>query len=286
MQKKALGKGLSALIPDYAEEPIHGILEVALSKVRPNPFQPRENFNKQKLSELVLSIKEKGVLQPVLVRRKGDSYELIAGERRFRAAQELGMDTIPIIIRDVDDVDALELSLIENIQREELNAIEEARAYQRLAAEFGFTQDEIAKAVGKDRSSVANTLRLLNLPQKVQDMVVNSLISMGHARALLSLVGEHTIMKLANRIIKNGLSVRETENIVQRKKSYATHTETLKLKDHKVMFFEEELQRVLGTKINITHGKKRGKILIEYYSVEDLERIYNFIKGIDERTDN
>ncbi|MBN1871304.1 MAG: ParB/RepB/Spo0J family partition protein [Candidatus Omnitrophica bacterium] len=281
MQKKALGKGLGALIPERVEESRDGILHVAIDKVKPNPLQPRENFDKKKLDELISSINEKGVLQPVLVRRKGDGYELIAGERRLRAAKTIGMDNIPVIVRDVNDVDALELSLIENIQREELNSIEEARAYQRLMNEFNFTQDEVAKAVGKDRASVSNTIRLLNLPSRAQGLIIEGSLSAGHAKALLSLTGEHTIMKLANRIVKSGLSVRETENIVSRRRAYSAKGDLPKLKDHKVMFFEEELQRALGTKVNIKHGKKRGQIQIEYYSMDDLERIYNIVKGLD-----
>ena len=282
MQKKALGKGLGALIPEKVEESGESVLQVAIDKVKPNSLQPRVSFDKKKLDELISSIKEKGVLQPLLVRRRGEGYELIAGERRLRAAKFLEMSEIPVIVRDIGDVDALEVSLIENIQREELNSIEEAKAYQRLINEFGFTQDTVAKAVGKDRTSISNTIRLLNLPGRAQEMLVEGTITMGHAKALLSLAGEHTIMKVANRIVKKGLSVREAENIVSRKRSYVVKTDTPKLKDHKVMFYEEELQRVLGTKVNIQHGKKRGKVQIEYYSLDDLARIYNFIKGIDE----
>lgn len=278
MQKKALGKGLSALIPERYEEREEKVSYVNVERIKPNPFQPRENFDQRRLEELISSIKEKGVLQPVIVRHKDVDYELIAGERRLRAAKALGMEEVPVIVKDVSDVDVLELSLIENIQREELNPIEEAKAFKRLTDEFGFSQEEVAKVVGKERATISNTIRLLGLPKRVQEMVANGELTMGHARALLALSGEHTILKLANRIAHKGLSVRETENIVSKKKSAVLETKVPKARDHKVMFFEEELQRVLGTRVKILDGKKRGKIEIDYYSLEDLERIYNFIK--------
>lgn len=287
MQKKALGKGLSALIPEVvrevaeegrAEEKGERVSYVNLSRIKPNPFQPRENFDKKKLDELIASVREKGVLQPVIVRYKDGDYELIAGERRLRAAKEIGMEEVPVIVKDVSDVDVLELSLIENIQREELNPIEEAKAFQRLIDEFKFTQEEVAKAVGKDRATIANTIRLLGLPKRAQEMVISGELTMGHARALLGLPGEHTILKIANRIVRNGLSVREVESIVARRRSAGIPVEVPKARDHKIIFFEEELQRALGTKVKIQHGKKRGTIQIDYYTVEDLERIYNLIR--------
>lgn len=278
MERKALGRGLSALIPEQSEEREGKILYVPISKVKTNPFQPRERFDSKKLDDLISSIKEKGVLQPVMARDKNGEYELIAGERRLRAAHALGIEEIPVIVKNVSDADALELSLIENIQREELNPIEEAKAFKRLMDEFGFSQEEVAQAVGKDRATVANTLRLLALPKRAQDMVSGGEISMGHAKALLSLSGEHAILKFANSIITKGLSVRETENAVSRKKGVSAQAEVPAAKDHKIMFFEEELQRTLGTKVAIKHGKKRGEIRVDYYSLDDLERIYNFIK--------
>jgi ParB family chromosome partitioning protein len=278
MEKKVLGKGLSALIPEQpGQRKEERILYVSIEKIKQNPLQPRENFDQKKLDELISSIREKGLLQPVIVRDKSGEYELIAGERRLRAARALEMEEIPIIVKNVGDADALELSLIENIQREELNPIEEAKAFQKLIDRFEFNQEEIAKAVGKDRATVSNTLRLLGLPKRAQEMVIKGELTMGHARALLALSGEHTILKLSNRILSKGLSVREVENIVSKKKSQAKGR-VPKARDHKVMFFEEELQRVLGTRVKIQHGKKRGKIQIDYYSLDDLERIYNLIK--------
>ncbi|MDP3788846.1 MAG: ParB/RepB/Spo0J family partition protein, partial [Candidatus Omnitrophota bacterium] len=265
--------------PEQSEGREDRILYTPIGRKKANPFQPRERYDQKKLDDLISSIKEKGVLQPVIVRDKNGEYELIAGERRLRAAQALGIEEIPVIVRNVSDADALELSLIENIQREELNPIEEAKAFKRLMDEFGFSQEEVSRAVGKDRATVANTLRLLSLPKRAQDMVSDGEISMGHAKALLSLSGEHAILKLANSIVKKGLSVRETESAVLRKKGAGSQAKVPQAKDHKIMFFEEELQRTLGTKVAIKHGKKRGEIRIDYYSLEDLERIYNLLKN-------
>lgn len=281
MERKALGRGLSALIPEQSEGSEvreDKILYVNIGKIKQNPLQPRENFDQKKLEDLISSIREKGVLQPLIVRSKDGEYELIAGERRMRAAKALGIEDVPIIIRNVSDVDALEMALIENIQREELNPIEEAKAFRKLMDEFGFSQEEVAKAVGKDRATVANTARLLNLPKRVQEMIVEGMLSMGHGRALLSISGEHAILKLANSMAKKGLSVREAENLVYKKKADTPNTQAPKAKDHKIMFFEEEMQRILGTKVSIKHGKKRGAVQIDYYSLEDLERIYNLLK--------
>ena len=196
----------------------------------------------------------------------------------MRAARALGMENIPVIVRDVSDADALELALIENIQREELNAIEEAKAFQKLMVDFGFSQEGVAKAVGKDRATVANTIRLLGLPKRAQEMIAEGELSPGHAKALLSLSGEHAILKLANSVVKKGLPVRETENLIYKKKAGLPSGKVPQAKDHKIMFFEEVRQRSLGTKVAIRHGKKRGVITVDYYSLEDLERIYNLLK--------
>ncbi len=285
MERKALGKGLSALIPEKAEtvstEDFSGF--VATSQIRPNPRQPRERFDDKKLNDLIQSIRDKGLIQPILVRKKDSHFELIAGERRYRAAQAAGLEKIPAIVKDVDDSEALSISLIENIQREELNPIEEARAFQRLIDEHGFSHDDVAKAVGKERATITNALRLLGLPSRAQKMVADGHISMGHARALLGLTGEHTICKFAERIIQDGLSVRETEKIVNRRKHPSGSASTSKIGDHKVMYIEEELQKLFGTKVIITHRKKRGKIQITYYSMDDLERIYHFVSKLTKK---
>ena len=282
MEKRALGRGLSALIPkkDTMTEETESaqqekILQIPISQVRTSKYQPRIDFNAQKLNELINSIKEKGVVQPILVRRSPDGYELIAGERRLRAVKTLGMDKIPAIVRDVTDIDMLEISLIENIQREGLNAIEEANAFQRFITEFKFTQDKIAQVLGKDRSTIANTIRLLGLPKKIQEYISKDIITAGHARALLSLPTEDEQMRACNLIIKKGMSVRDAERLVNKKRLGAGRLEAKR--DPNIMDIENRLQNSLGTRVRIFHGKKRGAIHIEYYSNEDLERLLNLL---------
>ncbi|MBI3252430.1 MAG: ParB/RepB/Spo0J family partition protein [Candidatus Omnitrophica bacterium] len=277
MERKVLGRGLDVLIPQDTQGFKERVQMLKVSQVHPSPLQPRMNFSKEKIEGLSRSIKEKGVIQPILVRSKGaDSYELIAGERRLRAVKHLGFDEIPAIIRRVADSELLEMSIIENIQREELNSIEEARAYQRLAQEFGLTQDSIASRVGKDKSSVSNLLRLLNLPDKVQDYLSQNLITFGHARALLSLSDEKTQVSFCQRIVKKGLSVRQTEVLTAhraRKRSAKLWAQT----DPHLRNVEERLQHHLGTRVRIHAGKKRGRIDIEYYSAEDLGRLLRIL---------
>lgn len=277
MEKRALGKGLSALIPTMEEgrENRESVLNIPISKIKTNKYQPRIEFNKEKLADLISSIKEKGVVQPVLVRKAGDGYELIAGERRLRAVSSLGVDTIPAIVKNVADIDMLELSLIENIQREELNPMEEASAFQKFIDDFNFTQEKIAKAIGKDRSTVANTLRLLALPKKIQEYVSKGDVSAGHAKAMLSLDAETDQLRVCNLVVKKGLSVRETESLVKRRA--AGEKREAPKKDHGLNDIEGQLQHVLGTRVRIFHGKKRGRIMIEYYSNEDLNRILDIL---------
>ena len=280
MKKKALGKGISALIPEKEistdKNNINGIRTELISTGR---FQPRMSFDPVKHIELVASIKEKGIMQPVIVRpvKGGEGFELIAGERRLRAARELKLQEIPAIIKNVKDAEALELSLIENIQREELNPIEEAHAYKRLMEEFGLTQDEAAKRVGRERPTVANTLRLLSLPTLIQDYVSRGTLSMGHARALLGLEDNNKRISLSEKIAKRGLSVREVESIVKRN-SNIYKPRHRKDKNPRVKAAEEELQTILGTKVTIINSKKRGKIQIEYYTLNDMERVLNILK--------
>jgi ParB family transcriptional regulator, chromosome partitioning protein len=220
MERKVLGRGLSALIPEspQVEKVFGGVSLVSLDKIKANPLQPRENFDQQSLDELVQSIKEKGVIQPVLVRRKGDYYELIAGERRFRAANILNLKEIPVIVKEVDDQDSLELSLIENIQRQDLNAVEEARAYQYLIDKFQLTQERLSEVLGKARVTVANTLRLLKLPQEIQEEIRKGRISFGHGRALLEIEDANRQRRLVQETISKGLSVRELENLIKAKR--------------------------------------------------------------------
>jgi len=272
-----LGKGLDALIPDSGKSK-EKVVYLMIEDITPSRYQPRERFNEAKLSELAASIREKGVIQPVLVRPKPDGkYELIAGERRLRAARSLEIKEMPALVREVADVDALEISLIENIQREELNPIDEAHAYRRLSEEFSFTQEKIGQTIGKDRSTVANMMRLLLLPRKIQEFVENNTISMGHARTILSLEGEKQRLRFCNRIVKKGLSVRQTEHLAK-KLGAKPKARPGAVKDHNIAAVEEELQHFLGTKVRIVHGKKRGKIEIQYYSNDDLDRILRLIR--------
>ena len=279
-KKKALGRGLQALIPiTKSDHSSQGVDFVDVMDIVPNKYQPRVEFVQSKLDELVASIKERGVVQPLLVRSLGDGkFELIAGERRLRALKQIGIEKAPIIQKDVDDLGAAELALIENVQREGLNPMEEARAYKRLVDEFGFSQEKVSKSIGKDRSSVANTMRLLNLPLQVQRYVSKGDISAGHARAILVVNGLQQQLNLCARIIKKGMSVRETEAFVST--SAIRHTKAITQNNNDLLAQEEALQHALATKVRIKHGKKRGKVIIEYYSLEDLNRI---IKKIDSR---
>lgn len=276
-KRKALGRGLEALISaPVIEKDSQTVISIKVNEIRPNRFQPRQNFIPQMMQELKDSIREKGFIQPILVRRAADGYELVAGERRWRAAKELGITQVPAIIRDIkDDADLLEIALIENLQREELNSIEEAQAFKRLGEEFGLENSRIAQIVGKQEISVVNTLRLLKLPKKVQDMISQGLLSEGHGRAILSLEGAEAQVSFGEYIIKHGLSVREAENQSKKnrpKKVTRISSHTTK-KDVQLVAWEEELQRSLGTKVRIMHRRERGKIEMEYYSLSDLERL-------------
>ena len=289
MKRKALGKGLSSLIPSSitrvpaptaspeASRPAEFRLEV--SRIRPNPRQPRQAFDDAGLDELARSLKTQGLLQPVVVRPLPDGrFELIAGERRWRAAQRAGIHQIPAVVRDVPDEKLLELALIENLQREELNAIEEAEAYRILIDDLALTQNEVAERVGKQRTTVANALRLLNLPATVKDMVRGRLISMGHARALLALEDATAIESLAQRVVAEGLSVREVES--QAKRPAGTKPRPgrpTKPVDPNVAAAEMTLQRVLGTRVRIGGNGNVGKVEIHYHNAEELDRLYRLI---------
>lgn len=295
MEKKALGRGLSALISAHhvvgevlkKEIPLDpqgaptekGVFYLEVSRIVPNRYQPRLDFNEDQLHELVASIKEKGVLAPILVRRSGDKYEIIAGERRFRAARQLELERVPVVVRDADDKEALVLSIVENIQRQELNPMEEANAFQRLIKEFAFTQEALARAVSKDRSTVANILRLLNLPSEVQKAISSGMLSLGHGKALLGLDSIPQQIKLTQLVLSNSLSVRELENYITNKRlASGKKLKTQKEKDPYAADMENQLQKIFGTKVRIFDLKKRGKIQIEYYSKEDRERILKLLK--------
>ncbi len=281
MENKALGKGLSALIPQKQEsQKTEGLTKVKTTLLRENASQPRSHFDDEKLKELIASVREKGFLQPILVRQSAEGYEVIAGERRLRAARALGMEEVPVLIKNVSDEEALVLALVENIQRQELNAIEEAQAFERLIQDFKFTQDAVAQSVGKDRSTISNLLRLLKLPIEIQKSVIVGTISMGHARALVAVENPQEQKRFFEQIIKKNLSVRALENLLKtgiKGSVYRGKTKAVS-KDNYLSFVEEDLQRILGSKVRIAAQKKRGKIVIEYYSNEDLERIVDIIK--------
>jgi len=283
MEKRALGRGLEALITTAAMESAstagtqaqEHVLQIPIAQIKANKYQPRIAFNQEKLNELTSSIREKGVVQPVLVRKTADGYELIAGERRLRAVKSLGLEKIPAIVKNVADVDMLEISLIENIQREELNPIEEANAFQKFITEFNFTQEKIAQVLGKDRSTIANTIRLLGLPKKIQDYISKNTITAGHAKAILGLPTETDQLRVCNLIVKKGLSVRESEVLVSQRSLNPRKVEIKK--DQNITDIEGQLQQLFGTRVRIMHGKKRGRIQIEYYSTEDLNRILDML---------
>jgi ParB family transcriptional regulator, chromosome partitioning protein len=267
------------LIPEKGAPEAEGKKNLQLcgiEEIHPSPFQPRKTFLDEPLQELVDSVKEKGILQPLMVRRKGEGYELIAGERRWRAAQRAGLKEVPILVRDVSDPEMLELSLIENIQRENLNPIEEGEAYKRLMEQFHLTQEEISKKVGKDRTTVANTVRLLKLPPEIKLSLAQGKITMGHARAFLSLDGADKQKLLLKRLLMGGLSVRQTESLVKRLRTRSSPAPRRTEPEWSALI--EELQQALGTKIRIVGKRKRGKIEIDFYSSEELDRIVEFLR--------
>jgi len=281
-KRPALGRGLSALIPDSAGDDssrAQKSFEIDLDRLSPNPKQPRTAFDETALEELAQSIRSNGVIQPILARRSGDRFEIVAGERRWRAAQRAGLLKVPVIVRDVADDKLLEIALIENLQRDDLNPIEEATAYRRLTDDLHLTQDAIAAAVGKDRSSIANTLRLLRLPDEVRNLVADGSLSMGHARALLGLESAAAQRELAREIVAKDLSVRETETLVKRRTEPAAPPKPAAKKDPNTRAAEEQLRFALGTPVEIVRARKGGRIQIEFRDEEELNRIYERITG-------
>ncbi|MGA2361743.1 MAG: ParB/RepB/Spo0J family partition protein [Candidatus Aminicenantales bacterium] len=279
MSKKALGKGLGAFIPDeFSILKEERFAEVEIDEIKPNPFQPRMKFDDQSIEELAQSIRESGVVQPVLVTPEDDHYKIIVGERRWRAAQKAGLRKIPVLIRNVPREKQLEISLIENIHREELNPLEIGQAYQRLMDEQGYTQQEVAEKVGKDRTSVTNYIRLLKLPQEIQDHVNGGTISMGHARALLALEEASAQLFACRQVVDKGLSVRNTEKLVNRLKERPPRTQR-HLEDPDLRALQEEMLKILGTKVLISGSRTKGVLKIFYFSLDDLNRIYDRVKG-------
>ena len=275
-KRPALGRGLSALIPDAPLSAPTGserALEVDIDLLRPNKFQPRTHMDDARIEDLSRSIRSNGVIQPIVVRRTETGYEIVAGERRWRASQRAGLLKVPVVVRDIPDDRLLAAALIENIQREDLNPIEEAVAYRRLADEFSLTQEQIAESVGKDRSSIANYVRLLKLPAKVREQIASSALSMGHARALLALPDEAAQVRIAGDIVDKRLSVRETENLVKR----AVEPPPAKVeaqKDVHTRAAEERLRFALGTRVRIVRKGKGGRLEIDFGDENELQRIY------------
>jgi ParB family chromosome partitioning protein len=286
LPKKGLGRGLSALIPGAAqprgETPSEGLsFKVEVDRITPSPFQPRRTFDDAKIEELAASIRNQGIIQPLVVRRRADGYELIAGERRWRAAMRAGLSHVPVVLRDASDHEALQLALVENLQREDLNPIEEANGYRRLQEEFRWSQEEMAERVGKSRPAIANSMRLLSLPTEVQQEVSSGNLPAGQARALLGLHNEPLILSACREVVAKGLSTRETEKLVRHLLLGRKRRRQVPLVDADLRSVMEELQRTLGTRVRLLPKARssRGKIEIEYYSLPDLDRIIQTIKG-------
>ena len=280
-KRPALGKGIGALLSSAAQEGGKKYFSCPIEDLKPHHRQPRKTFDDGKMAELIASIKEKGIIQPLVVRRQGDHYQIIAGERRWRAAQKAGLESVPVVIQDVSEDWALEIALIENIQREDLNPLEEAGAYHHLMENFDLLQEEVAKRVGKDRSTVANALRLLRLPEKVKNDLIERRLSMGHARALLALENEEDIREASDEIIRKKLSVRETEKLVKKIKNMfgvkSEKTSIVKPIDPNVLELENNLRQQLGTQVKVHTKNKGGRIEISYHDQTELSRILELL---------
>lgn len=278
MRKRALGKGLEALIPAKDKAVFQeGYRMVSIQDVKPNPYQPRAKIQESEIKDLILSIKEKGVIEPLIVRREDEKFVLAAGERRLRAAQLAGLKEVPVVIRDLTNQELLEIGLIENLHRKDLDPIEEANAYDELNKKFGLTHDQIAALVGKDRSTITNTLRLLTLPKKIRNYLRSGKLSQGHARTLLSIEDEIKMLQIAERIVKEEVSVRAAEALVkrlQRKPRILPGPE----KSANLLILEDELSKLLHTKVTIDWKKNKGSITIHCFSLEDFTRIYEILK--------
>lgn len=282
MKKKALGKGLNALIADIPgdllnEEDEKNIQEIPLGQISPNPNQPRKHFDPEKLEELAQSILENGLIQPILVTRQNSGYQIVVGERRYRAALKAGLKTMPCVIKELDEEKILELALIENLQREDLNPMETALSYQDLMTRFALTQEDLAKKVSKSRSAVANTLRLLRLPEKIQQDVVEGRLSEGHSRALLSLSGIEEMLALRDRILSEKLTVREAEDLSRQTAQKSKPVKPEPVKHNHIRDLEHQMTEALGTKVLIRDKGNKGKIEIEYYNLDDFDRIQKIL---------
>ena len=282
-KRMALGKGLGALLPEFGQAESKTLLYCGIEEIIPNRSQPRKHFDESKLQELADSIREKGILEPLIVRRTDQGYELIVGDRRWRAAQKAGLKEVPVVVKEAEGREALEISLIENLQREDLNPIEAAEAFKHLIEEFKISQEDLSKRIGKDRTTIANTLRLLKLPIEIRNQLLQNRITSGHARAILSLESKEKQKELCALIIKKGLSVREAEALAKRwsEKPKKSITAVKKKGDleSQLNSLQDSLRKYLGTKVQINRKGNRGKIEIEYYSHQDLERIVEAIIG-------
>ncbi|HEU5138735.1 MAG TPA: ParB/RepB/Spo0J family partition protein [Bacillales bacterium] len=278
---KGLGRGLDAFFPsieDNQDEPVH---EIELKELRPNPYQPRKEFRPEAIQELKESIETHGVLQPIIVRRSIKGYEIVVGERRYRAAGEAGLESIPVIVRDFNEQKMMELALIENLQREDLNPVEEAHAYQKLMEGLEITQEELAKRLGKSRPHIANHLRLLQLPAKVRDLISNNALTMGHGRTLLGLKNKDKMESVVNRVVKEQMNVRQLEVLIQQLNENVPRETPSKKKEKKSVFIREKeavLRERFGTSVEIKRSKRKGKIEIGFFSDEDLERVLELLE--------
>lgn len=272
MSKQVLGKGLGSLL-NIDDDEERNISELKLTEIEPNKNQPRRHFDEEKMRTLTESVINHGILQPIIVTKRNGRYLIIAGERRWRAARAAGLTTIPAIIRDFSDADAYQITLIENLQREDLNPIEEALGIKQLMDEFSMTQEEISEKIGKSRSSIANTTRLLNASQKVQDALINGSITSGHARAIMSVPSEQTQELLLSAIIENDMNVRQSEAMAKRLCAEPKEKPAPSAYDIEIDKIQSKIESTLGTKVTISHKGKKGRISIEYYSDEDLERL-------------
>jgi ParB family chromosome partitioning protein len=276
MNKRGLGRGLGALLGSEPETSSEASLEIPLDRVRPNPRQPRKRFDPSALAELTESIRASGVIQPIVVRREGDDYELIAGERRWRAAKQAGLERIPAVVRDATNAQSLELALVENLLREDLNPIEAAEGYRQLLADFGWTQEQLGQRIGKDRSSIANALRLLRLPLPIQEDLRGGRLTMGHALSLLALTSAEEQLKLRDKIDAHSWSVRATEADVKMRRPAGG---TPRRRSAELAAFEDALQRALMTRVRIVGNDRRGRIEIVYATPEELERLGALLGG-------
>ena len=282
MSKKGLGKGLGALITAAGKDisTDQGVLELSINEVEPNVGQPRKSFDDEKLIKLSESIKKHGIVQPIIVKSEDGIYRIVAGERRWRAARLAGLKTVPALVRDLTDKQVMEVALIENLQREDLNPIEEAEAYERLLNDYSMTQEQLSESIGKSRSAISNTIRLLGLKDKAKNHLLDQEITSGHARAILPIEDKELQGKICDIIIEKNLTVRQTENLVKKYLSGVVEKKRERVYNSEIAKIEENLRGILGTKVSLISNKKKGKIMIEYYSQDELERLISMFDSL------